>query len=163
MINITPIIFYLAALIALGSAVMVVVARNTIYNLLFLIITFIATAVLWLLLHADFLALAMLFINVGALAVLFMLTIMLLDLHKVKRVKTNWLYIAIAGGCTSILAILFIIMASTQKLGHAKHISNEIRSIGNVLYTHYFVTFELVGLLLLVAMLSAVILIKEEQ
>ena len=161
--------FYLFAFIAIASAFMVISARNPVHSVLFLILTFFNAAGLFLLTGAEFLAMILLVVYVGAVAVLFLFVVMMLDVDF-AALRTKALEYAPIGGLIGIilaLELIFVIGGSTISPEIAKKAAVPIpaltersntQALGDVLYTHYVYFFQIAGLVLLVAMIGAIVL-----
>lgn len=161
--------FWLPASIALMAALAVILAKNPVRAVLSLIVTFCATAVTWLTLEAEFLGLSLILVYVGAVMVLFLFVVMMLDIKTttVKARFTRWLpmgvILAIALSL-SILGILFtafkIVMPANivNNLAYGDGISNT-SLLGETVFTKYLLQFEVAGVLLLVAIIAAIALI----
>ncbi len=158
--------FYLFASILVMSALVVVLARNAVHSVLFLILGFFNTAGLFVLLGAEFLAMLVVIAYVGAVAVLFLFVVMMLDVSVLKPLSV-WrkhlpLGLSIAILLMIELGVVFVAWQSSEHLGvfplpMAKDADN-VQAIGQVLYTHYVYPFQLAGLVLLVAMIGAITL-----
>jgi NADH-quinone oxidoreductase subunit J len=161
--------FYLFAVIAVASAFMVISARNPVHSVLFLILTFFNASGLFLLTGAEFLAMILLVVYVGAVAVLFLFVVMMLDVDF-AALRTKALEYAPVGGLIGIILaieLVFVIGRSVIAPEVAKHAAVPIPSLaarsntqalGDVLYTHYIYYFQIAGLVLLVAMIGAIVL-----
>ncbi len=156
--------FYVLAVTAIGAAFMVIASRNPVHSVMFLIATFFSAAGLFVLMGAEFLALLLVMVYVGAVAVLFLFVVMMLDVDFVEM-KQGFLQYLPIGAVVAFILLLEMIMvgaASLSKPGQGvvpneEGVSN-IRAFGNVLYTEYAFFFEAVGLVLLVAMIGAIVL-----
>ena len=164
--------FYLFSFIAIVSAIMVTVARNTVHSVFFLILDFISISCLFIMIGAEFIGMIMLIVYVGAVAVLFLFVVMMLN---VSQQKNEWLsgeknsnHIPIGLLISAIIFFELIIVAggwkykpellgSFNSLGINLSTSNT-HQIGNVLYTDYIYLFQLSGMILLVAMVGAIVL-----
>ncbi len=161
--------FYLFAFVAVASAFMVISARNPVYSVLFLILTFFNSAGLFLLTGAEFLAMILLVVYVGAVAVLFLFVVMMLDIDFAE-LRSGALEYAPVGALIGIILaaeLIIVVAGSTFSPEIAKTISMPIPAVtertntaalGDVLYTHYIYFFQLAGLVLLVAMIGAIVL-----
>jgi NADH-quinone oxidoreductase subunit J len=159
--------FYLLALVTLGSGFAVVSARNPVHSVLFLILSFFSAAGLFVLLGAEFLAMLLVVVYVGAVAVLFLFVVMMLDVDFTALRQGFVRYLPLGGLVAGILAVEMIaVSASVATHGAAKanagpavagEISNA-EAIGRVLYTDYVYFFQAAGLVLLVAMIGAIVL-----
>ncbi|VAV88102.1 NADH-ubiquinone oxidoreductase chain J, partial [hydrothermal vent metagenome] len=159
--------FYLFAGAACGSALMVVIARNPVRSVLFLIATFFSCAGLFVLLGAEFLALLLVVVYVGAVAVLFLFVVMMLDVDFVELKQGFAEYLPLGGLLAFVLTVELIVLGATFRLpdGAAQIVQNpidpnvsNIKAFGMVLYTQYAFFFEAAGLILLVAMIGAILL-----
>ena len=161
--------FYLFAGILLLSALMVVMARNPVHSVLFLILAFFNSAGLFVLLGAEFIALILVIVYVGAVAVLFLFVVMMLDINFANLRKGAMQYVPIGlltGGV--LLAELAIIYAAWQfaPLSEANRATplegfdgaTNTEALGQVLYTDYIFAFQVAGLILFVAMVGAIVL-----
>jgi len=158
--------FYLFAFILLASGVMVVAARNPVHSVLFLIVAFVNAAALFLLTGAEFLGMILLVVYVGAVAVLFLFVVMMLDVDFAS-LKRGALHYAPIGAVVGIILVLELVMVfvsrkfSPQIATPAAPIEANIhntQALGNILYTDYVLYFQLAGLVLLVAMIGTIVL-----
>jgi len=165
--------FYLFSLVAVLSALMVISARNPVHSVLFLILSFVNASGLFVLLGAEFLAMILVIVYVGAVAVLFLFVVMMLDINFVK-LREGFLQYLPFGALLGIvliieLGILFLTRSfsenSLSKFVESPMI-NEIENtklIGQVLYTDYFYLFQISGLILLVAMVGSITLTLRDR
>jgi NADH-quinone oxidoreductase subunit J len=161
-IPIYPIIFYFFATLLVIFATVVVVSRNTVYSVLALIFCFVCSSVLWMLLRAEFLALMLIFVYVGAVMTLMLFVVMMLniDLEKMREKFTHVLPLSIVV-LTLLVAILTLVFhhhlpgAQTQLPTQLIGASNT-QSMGTLLFTKYLYPFEIAGMILLVAMVAAI-------
>ncbi len=161
--------FYVFAAVVIASATMVVVSRNPVYSVLFLILAFFNAAALFLLIGAEFIAMILVIVYVGAVAVLFLFVVMMLDINLTELREGFLKYLPI-GAIIGIVLLAEILLGlgvlGTQSVtmkGFADHIVpvatvDNTRAIGRVLYTQYFYLFQVAGLVLLVAMIGAIVL-----
>jgi NADH-quinone oxidoreductase subunit J len=161
--------FYLFGAITIASAVMVISSRNPVHSVLFLILTFFSAAALFILMGAEFLAMILVVVYVGAVAVLFMFVVMMLDINFVEMRQGFLQYLPL--GVTIALIMLvellaivggWVFAADATKRGAApmpdmSAVSNT-EALGNLVYTHYIYLFQASGLILLVAMIGAIVL-----
>jgi NADH-quinone oxidoreductase subunit J len=163
------IFFYVFAFIAVASAFMVIAARNPVHSVLYLILTFFNAAGLFLLTGAEFLALILLVVYVGAVAVLFLFVVMMLDVDFAELKQGALQYAPIGALVGLILAAELIIVVGGYTLSPrlAGEISRPIpplaersntAALGDVLYTDYLFFFQIAGMVLLVAMIGAIVL-----
>jgi NADH-quinone oxidoreductase subunit J len=165
---IEAIAFYLMAAVTVAAGFAVVAARNPVHSVLFLITTFFSAAGLFVLLGAEFLAMLLVVVYVGAVAVLFLFVVMMLDVDFAKLRAGFAEYLPIAGVVGSVLAIEMVVVAlAVARRGAASAnetpnasagAANNIEAIGQVLYTDYVYFFQAAGLVLLVAMIGAIVL-----
>ena len=165
--------FYVFSLVAVLSALMVISARNPVHSVLFLILSFVNASGLFVLLGAEFLAMILVIVYVGAVAVLFLFVVMMLDINFVK-LREGFLQYLPFGALLGIviiieLGILFLTRSfsenSLSKFVESPMI-NEIENtklIGQVLYTDYFYLFQISGLILLVAMVGSITLTLRDR
>ena len=165
--------FYMFSLVAVLSALMVISARNPVHSVLFLILSFVNASGLFVLLGAEFLAMILVIVYVGAVAVLFLFVVMMLDINFVK-LREGFLQYLPFGALLGIvliieLGILFLTRSfsenSLSKFVESPMI-NEIENtklIGQVLYTDYFYLFQISGLILLVAMVGSITLTLRDR
>ncbi|MEP3437280.1 MAG: NADH-quinone oxidoreductase subunit J [Hoeflea sp.] len=161
--------FYLFAFVAVASAFMVIAARNPVHSVLFLILTFFNAAGLFLLTGAEFLAMILLVVYIGAVAVLFLFVVMMLDVDFAEM-KSGALEYAPMGALVGIIlaAELIVVLAgnafqATAASGGASPIPalserTNTEALGDVLYTDFIFYFQIAGLVLLVAMIGAIVL-----
>ena len=165
--NITLILFWVLSVVALFSALMVVTSKNPVHSVLWLILTFFAISGHYILLNAQFLAIVNIIVYAGAIMVLFLFVIMLMNLNReTEPQKNRWLKMAgaIAGG-SLLLVMVAALKDSDIKLQQAE--VNEgaiglIKNLGKELFTTYVVPFEISSVLFLSAMVGAVVIGKKE-
>jgi NADH-quinone oxidoreductase subunit J len=161
--------FWVFATVTVASAAMVVSSRNPVYSVLFLILAFFNTAALFVLIGAEFIAMILIIVYVGAVAVLFLFVVMMLDINltKLREGFLEYLPVGVMIGAALLAEILFALgvlwgksdtMAALNTAGpHIAAVDNT-RAIGRVLYTQYFYLFQVAGVVLLVAMIGAIVL-----
>jgi NADH-quinone oxidoreductase subunit J len=159
--------FYLFASITVASAVMVVFARNPVVSVLFLILAFVNAAGLFLLMGAEFLAMILVVVYVGAVAVLFLFVVMMLDVDFAELKQGVLSYLPIGGLIALILVVELVLAVGAWAIDPAlvktaaapipADVSNT-QAIGRLLYTKYIYFFQASGLVLLVAMIGAIVL-----
>ena len=155
--------FYLFAAVAVASGVMVISARNPVHSVLFLILAFFNAAGLFVLMGAEFIAMILVIVYVGAVAVLFLFVVMMLDINFVE-LRQGFLQYLPTGALIGLvlLAELILVLGSglpdaAEPAASAAGTTNT-RAIGNVLYTDHVYLFQAAGLILLVAMIGAIVL-----
>ena len=154
--------FYLFASITCLSGLMVISSRNPVHSVLFLILAFFNAAGLFVLLGAEFLAMLLVVVYVGAVAVLFLFVVMMLDINFVELREGFQRYMPLGLGVGGVLLaeILFVFFNSAdmpETVVMVNEVSNT-RALGRILYTDYIYLFQLAGLILLVAMIGAIAL-----
>lgn len=162
---IEQVIFYVFAGLLLSSAGMVITVRNTVFAALFLVLAFFSSAVIWLLLEAEFLSIALILVYVGAVMVLFMFVVMMLDIDMaaLRAGFTKYLPIGIVVALLIALSMFLVIksqkfpLASSSIQRHDSSYSNTTE-LGVALYTDYLYPFEIAGAILLVAIIVAIAL-----
>ena len=166
-------LFYILAAIAVAAAVMVVASRNPDHSVLFLILTFFNAAGLFVLIGAEFLAMVLVVVYVGAVAVLFMFVVMMLNVNFVRMREGAMQYLPIGALVGVILLVELVLVAGTWTLAPtpeavepqattAAGLSNT-EALGNVLYTEYFYLFQAAGVILLVAIIGAIALTLRDR
>ena len=159
--------FYLFAGIMLASGLMVVVSRNPVYSVLFLILAFFNAAGLFVLIGAEFLAMLLVVVYVGAVAVLFLFVVMMLDINfaEMRAGFQKYLPLGLVVGGVLVFELVVAMYGdafSSTTLPEAIDISNT-RALGNVIYTKYMYLFQVAGLILLVAMIGAISLTMRKR
>lgn len=165
--NIIQILFGALSAIAIFSALMMVTSKNPVYSVLWLIATFFAISGHYILLNAQFLAIVNIIVYAGAIMVLFLFVIMLMNLNKeTEPRKGRWLKIAgaVAGGCLLLVLVAALKDAATDKQAAIMNLGNSglIKNLGKELFTTYVVPFEISSVLFLSAMVGAVVIGKKE-
>jgi NADH-quinone oxidoreductase subunit J len=159
--------FYLFAAVCVASAVMVIVSRNPVHSVLFLILAFVNASGLFVLMGAEFLGMVLIFVYVGAVATLFLFVIMMLDVDfaELREGFLEYLPIGVVVGGIFLFELLLTVGFWVINPGTAKSITAAIpanvsntEALGLVLYTRYIEYFELAGMVLLVAMIGAIML-----
>jgi NADH-quinone oxidoreductase subunit J len=156
--------FYAFSLVMIVSALAVIVARNPVHSVLFLIVAFFNAAGLFVLLGAEFLGMVLLFVYVGAVALLFLSVVMMLDVDFAALKKGAMQYLVFGGVVGTALFVEFIAVFIAWQFGAIgpasptpSNVSNT-EALGHVLYTDYIFYFQTAGLILLVAMIGAIVL-----
>ena len=164
--KVPDVLFYVFAALTLLCAVLVIAnpfSRNPVTSAMFLVLTIISMTGLFVLLHAFFLAAVQVLVYAGAVMVLFLFVIMLLDLKEEQRRKIK--FFGVAAGLVSVgtLAGIFIkSIASIQPAAAEPTIEGETYALGKLLFTQYTLPFEIVAVLLLVAMIGVILLSKKK-
>jgi NADH-quinone oxidoreductase subunit J len=161
--NIQPLVFYVFAIILLISGVMVITSRNPVRGALFLVLAFFASSVIWMLLQAEFLALVLIFVYVGAVMTLFLFVVMMLNIDTAP-LRAGFVRYLPLGILVIVLLVGLMILAINPKhfngagyqaINQPADYSN-VKELGNILYTQYLYPFEIAAVLLLVAIISAI-------
>jgi NADH-quinone oxidoreductase subunit J len=172
--TVTAAFFYLFATITIASGFMVIASRNPVQSVLFLILAFVNAAGLFLLMGAEFLAMILVIVYVGAVAVLFLFVVMMLDVDFAALRQGFLQYLPIGGLIGVILLLELILVVGTYTIDPglvrspqvpipSADVMTNTEAIGQVLYTRYFYFFQAAGLILLVAMIGAIVLTLRER
>ena len=169
---ITSIAFYVFSAVLLGSAAMVVSSRNPVHSVLFLILAFFNAAALFLIAGAEFLAMILVIVYVGAVAVLFLFVVMMLDVDfsALREGFQRYAPVGATVGAVLFIELLSVLFgwqvsvdAPVLRLSQIPDKVQNTRAIGQVLYTNYVLLFQLSGLILLVAMVGAIVLTHRDR
>ncbi|XZF13300.1 NADH-quinone oxidoreductase subunit J family protein [Chitinophagaceae bacterium MMS25-I14] len=166
--DIHAILFYSLSALAIACALGVILSRNPINSVLFLILTFFAISGHYILLNAQFLAVVNIIVYAGAIMVLFLFVIMLMNLNADVEPQKNWLVQlagAISGG-TLFLVLLSALVTATRTLPIMEETSSDIgliKVLGRTLFTQYVLPFEISSVLFLSAMIGAIVIGKKEE
>jgi NADH-quinone oxidoreductase subunit J len=168
---ITALLFYVFALLLVGAALGVITAKNPVHAALFLVLAFVQSAVLWLMIEAEFLAIALVLVYVGAVMVLFLFVVMMLDINveKVRAGVTKYLPLGIAVALIIVVEIGHVVWFRSQGLAflssptpHPPGYSNT-KELGAVLYTQHVYAFEIASVILLLAIVAAITLTMRKR
>jgi NADH-quinone oxidoreductase subunit J len=157
----TLVLFYLFGAVLLGSALAVILVRNPVHAALFLVLAFVTAAGLWLLLYAEFLAITLVLVYVGAVMVLFLFVVMMLDINLDLLREGFWKNLPLAAGVGILMAaeMVLLLLRGSQpgdSPGAPPPGFSNTKALGQVLYTDYVYAFELAAVVLLVAIVSAI-------
>ncbi len=161
------IVFYVFSFIMLGAAVAVISVRNPVYAALFLVLAFFSAAAIWMLLEVEFLAIVLILVYVGAVMVLFLFVVMMLDIN-VEPLRAGFMkYLPVGLLVAALMAVEFLLVLWTKgrfdenafplPAPHPADYSNT-KAVGEWLFTHHLLAFEVAGVVLLVAIIAAVAL-----
>jgi NADH-quinone oxidoreductase subunit J len=162
-------VFWLFAVVLVAAAVMVISARNPVHSVLFLILAFFNAAGLFVLMGAEFLAMVLVVVYVGAVAVLFLFVVMMLDIGfaELRQGFLQYLPVGATVGLVLLVELFFVVLSwlVAPDIAHiraypvppAAHVTNT-QALGHILYTDYIFVFQAAGLVLLVAMVGAIVL-----
>lgn len=165
----STIIFYLFATITVASAIMVIASKNPVHSVFFLILAFFNSAGLFVLLGAEYIAMTLVIVYVGAVAVLFLFVVMMLDVDfvELRAGFLRYLPTGLVVAAIALAELIFIAYSSLknpsalaplqQPIPDSDQVSN-IHAIGNTLYTYYLYPFQMAGIVLLIAMIGAIVL-----
>ncbi len=162
----TTAIFYFFAAILVFAGLRVITARNPVHAALFLVLAFFTAAGLWMMLEAEFLAITLVLVYVGAVMVLFLFVVMMLDINLDKLREGFWDYLPLAGFVSVLLMIEMALILGSRHFGlevmatpvpHPADYSNT-KELGRLIYTDYVYAFELAAVILLVAIVAAIAL-----
>jgi NADH-quinone oxidoreductase subunit J len=165
--TVAALFFYLFSAVAVASGVMVITSRNPVHSVLFLILAFFNAAGLFILLGAEFIAMILVVVYVGAVAVLFLFVVMMLDVDFVELRQGMLAYLPVGGVIGLVLlAELILVLATWSMSPQALQVTaaptpagiSNTEAIGLILYTRYIYYFQAAGLVLLVAMIGAIVL-----
>jgi NADH-quinone oxidoreductase subunit J len=163
---ITGVLFYAFAAVLLVAAFGVITSRNPVHSALFLVLTFVQSAFLWLLIEAEFLAIVLVLVYVGAVMVLFLFVVMMLDINveELRKGFTRYLPLGAAVALIVVVEIVHVIWLRSQGLqflstpeGQPADYSNT-KELGAVLYTQHVYAFEIASVILLLAIVAAITL-----
>lgn len=166
-ITLQQVLFFVFSALVLISALMVIMQNNPVRAVLFLVVSFLGSAALWLMAHAEFLALILVLVYVGAVMTLFLFVVMMLNIDReslaAKKLRYLPWVVLIAGLLTGL--ILKVLPWSTfsvevaQNASHTVAAGSNTEALGLILYTDYFMPFELAAVLLLVAIVASITLV----
>ncbi len=171
---VAAIMFYILATVLVGSAVMVVFSKNPVHSVLFLILAFFNAAGLFVLLGAEFVAMILVIVYVGAVAVMFLFVVMMLDINftELRKGVQDYLPIGLLIGFILLVEMAVIVGGWSMTDGIATTITtptplasevHNTEAIGRILYTDNIFLFQLAGLILLVAMIGAIVLTHRQR
>jgi len=159
--SIEKLVFYIFALILVFAALRVITARNPVHAVLFLVLAFFSSSAVWLLLRAEFLAITLVLVYVGAVMVLFLFVVMMLDINlaPLREGFTRYLPVGALVGTLILLEMIFVIkVLRTPAPSPVPDSPPNTEALGQVLYTVYVYPFEIAAAILLVAMVAAIAL-----
>ncbi|MGI9222922.1 MAG: NADH-quinone oxidoreductase subunit J [Woeseiaceae bacterium] len=165
------ILFYLFAAILIGAALGVVFARNPVHSVMFLVLAFFNSAILWLMAEAEFLAIVLVLVYVGAVMVLFLFVIMMLEVNveAVQRGLTRYAPLGIAIALVMVIEMVQLIWLRSQDVGMSATFApipegyDNTKALGAVLYTEHVYAFEIAAVILLLAIVAAITLTMRKR
>jgi NADH-quinone oxidoreductase subunit J len=164
--TVASLFFYLFSVVACAAAVMVISSRNPVHSVLFLILTFFNAAGLFILMGAEFLAMILVVVYVGAVAVLFLFVVMMLDIDFTELRQGMLNYLPVGAAIGLVLLVELALVLGTWVFAQGAAVSDPVagtgitntEALGRILYTKYVFYFQAAGLILLVAMIGAIVL-----
>ena len=165
-------LFYLFAALLLFAAFRVITARNPVHAALFLVLAFFQAAAIWILLKAEFLAIALVLVYVGAVMVLFLFVVMMLDINLDGIRQGFWKHFPLAGSVGAIIALemSYVLMGGFREPPKAATAADQIgaqisntKELGKILYSEYLYPLEIAAVILLVAIIAAIALTLRER
>ena len=163
-------IFFGVAFVSIIASLLVITRKNPIHSAVFLVLTFLCVAVLYLLLYSQFIAIIQVIVYAGAIVTLILFVIMLLDLEEELRSGLKLLYSKVLGSALAVLFLFGIIysvaaQSLTGKIGPYPpgKLSDNVKTVGEALFTRYLFPFEIVSVLLVAAIVGAVVLSKKRK
>jgi NADH-quinone oxidoreductase subunit J len=169
--NPETIIFYVFAAILIFAALRVITARNPVHSALFLVLAFFTAAAVWMLLRAEFLAITLVLVYVGAVMVLFLFVVMMLDINLDRLRAGFWSYLPLGATIAVLMVLEMVLVLGGRYFGlQALPVPGDpgpgysnTRELGRVLYTDYVYPFELASVVLLVAIIAAIALTMRKR
>lgn len=165
------VLFYVFALVMLGAATGVVFSRNPVHSVMFLVLTFFQSAILWLMAEAEFLAIVLVLVYVGAVMVLFLFVVMMLDVNieAAKRGIARYAWLGIGVALLMVIELIQLIwlrsqgVASTGGFAATPEGYSNTKALGAVLYTEHVYAFEIAAVILLLAIVAAITLTMRKR
>ena len=167
------IFFYIFGIIAIASAIMVIVSKNPVHSVLFLVVTFFSTAGLFVLLNAHFIAIVQILVYAGAIMVLFLFVIMLLNLKKTQEDFSKMMMLKIYGLIAAFFFLFEILYIAFKGQSTAEkdmftdvviqNAGGNTKLVGNLLFTKYVLPFEITSVILLAGMVGAVVMAMKKK
>lgn len=168
MIEFKDLVFYILSSVLIASGLSVITSRNPVTAALSLVLAFFNAAGIWLLLQAEFLAIALVLVYVGAVMVLFLFVVMMLDINLDKLREGFWDYLPMAGFIGVLMMVEMVMVFYTKQFNSSAYIdsvsnNSNTEMIGNTLYSNYVLPFELASVVLLIAIISAIALTLRDR
>ncbi len=157
-------LFYVFSAVLLLAAFRVITARSTVHAALFLVLSFFSASCIWMLLRAEFLAIALVLVYVGAVMVLFLFVVMMLDINTDRLREGFWVHLPVAGLVGAVIALEMALVLMRGFQGQEPAVASKVAEIGNTrllgieVYTDYLYPLQLAAVLLLVAIIAAIAL-----
>jgi NADH-quinone oxidoreductase subunit J len=167
-------LFYFFSIVLLFAAFRVITARNPVHAVLYLVLAFFQASAIWILLKAEFLAIALVLVYVGAVMVLFLFVVMMLDIHVDSRRKGFWTHFPLAAAVGVLIALEMagVLMGgfrvadepkAAELVGQAVHQVSNTRELGKLVYSQYLYPLEIAAVILLVAIIAAIALTLRQR
>lgn len=160
--DLTLILFYIFAAVLTAASVLVITARNPVHAALYLVLAFFNAAGIWMLLQAEFLAIALIVVYVGAVMVLFLFVVMMLDIDLVRMREGFWSYLPMGLAVAGILVFEMLMVVGGKSFANMPAVAaptgSNTKSLAWLLFTDYMYPFEIASFVLLVAIIAAVVL-----
>jgi len=163
------VVFYVFAAILLAAALRVITARNPVHCALYLVLAFFTASAIWLLLRAEFLAIALVLVYVGAVMVLFLFVVMMLDINLERLREGFWKNLPLAAVVGGVMAFEMVAVLAQRYFGVPTRTPlvpadySNTKELGRVLYTQYVYAFEIAAVILLVAIIAAIALTLRQR
>jgi NADH-quinone oxidoreductase subunit J len=158
------ILFYLFGAVLISAGLAVITVKNAVHAALFLVLAFFTAAGIWLLLYAEFLAITLVLVYVGAVMVLFLFVVMMLDINFAKLREGFWSYLPVAATVAIVMVVEMALLLTSKSFRLAAIApapvpgASNVKELGRVLYTDYLLPFELAAVVLLIAIIAAIAL-----
>jgi NADH-quinone oxidoreductase subunit J len=165
------VLFYLFSAVLIGAAIGVIASRNPVYSALYLVLAFVQSAALWLLLEAEFLAVVLILVYVGAVMVLFLFVVMMLDINveEMREGFTRYLWVGLVVAAGVVAEVWYVLTYRSEGLGFVSVPEplppdySSAEELGAVLYTEHIYAFEIAAIILLVAIVAAITLTMRKR
>jgi len=169
--NIEGLLFYFFAAILLIAALRVITARNPVHAALYLVLAFFTASAIWMLLRAEFLAIVLVLVYVGAVMVLFLFVVMMLDINLDRLREGFWSYLPLGAAVGALMVVEMVLVLGGKYFGVAQLPNpadpgagySNTKALGRILYTDYVYPFELAAVILLVAIVAAIALTLRDR
>jgi NADH-quinone oxidoreductase subunit J len=164
--NFESVVFFVFAAIMIFAALRVITARNPVHAVLWLVLSFFTAAAIWLLLRAEFLAIALVLVYVGAVMVLFLFVVMMLDVNfdALRQHFASYLPVGVTVGALILAQMILLLYNATRGAGEAPAAApDNTRALGRLLYVDYVYPFEIAAVILLVAIVAAIALTSRRR
>ncbi len=162
------IVFYFFAAIMVIAAVRMITAKNPVHSALSLVLVFFTSSAIWLLLEAEFLAITLVLVYVGAVMVLFLFVVMMLDINitQMREGFVRFMPVAVVVSVVMIVELVLVVMSKEFDIGREVVAETQIgntQALGEILYTDYLLPFEVASVILLVAIVAAIVLTLRQR